>query len=260
MEMCLGDYCRKFGVEMLTAKQRIEAGKPMPEFRYWNGVRILYCTEPNHSDVLNTGIMKDLTGGEKIIYRMLFSNEMSDFRPQFKLSIMCNDTPKIDGSDSGVKRRIRKIDYMSQFVSEDQVDESKHFYRRDDGFIYRMREDPRFKMEFLRYLLDNYDHDYEFAMPDVVKSNSAMYLDENDGVYNFAEEYIVKDENSYFTLKQAKDAFKMSEHFNGKLLTLKNDLQKLLKCVCVEQKKINKRVERSVFSGYKIVYSTLDIQ
>lgn len=253
LQMCLGKYARKFGVEMLTAKQRIDPGKPMPDFQHWKGARILYCTEPNHDDVLNTGILKDLTGGEEIMYRMLYANDIQNFKPQFNISILCNDSPKVDGSDSGVKRRIRKIDYMSQFVTKDQVDESNHYYLRDDTFIGRMRNDPRVRMEFLRYLLDNYEHDYQFEMPAVVKSNSAMYLEENDNVFKFVSEFIVKDATAFFTLKEAKDAFKYSEYFNGKILTLKNDLQKVLKCVCIEGKKINKKCERNVFMGYKVV-------
>ena len=62
LETTLGDYMRKFGIEMLTTKQR-----PDPEMAFWVGRRILYATEPKHDDVLNSGIMKDLTGGENII-------------------------------------------------------------------------------------------------------------------------------------------------------------------------------------------------
>lgn len=253
LELCLGQYMRKFGVEMLTAKQRVETGKPMPDFQYWKGVRILYCTEPKQDDILNTGIMKDLTGGEKIMYRLLYSNDIVDFRPMFKMHIMCNDTPQVDGSDSGVKRRIRKIDYMSQFVGKDDVDESRNFYLRDDKFIHDMRNDPHIKMEFLRLLLDTYDHDYEYDMPEIVKKNSQMYLEENDGVFKFAQDYIIKDKDHYFTLKQVKDAFKNSDHFNNKIQTLKNDLQKLLKTVCEDSKRVNGKVERFVFPGYRLV-------
>ena len=252
VEMCLGNYIRKFGVEMLTAKQRIDPGKPMPEFQHWKGIRILYCTEPKHDDILNTGIMKDLTGGEKIIYRLLFSNEITDFRPQFKMHIMCNDAPQVDGSDSGVKRRIRKVDYKAQFVPQDQVDEKQHMYLRDDTFIIEMRKNPVIRMEFLRLLLDHYDHEYQYTMPDIVKRNSVMYLEENDNVFKFVSEYIKRDPSSYFTLKQAKEAFKSSDYFNGKLQTLKNDLQKLLKVVCEDQCKINGVNVKNVFSGYKL--------
>ena len=75
MECCLGNYVLRFDVAVLTAKQRPEVGKPMPEYAAWRGVRMLYCSEPNHDDKLNSGILKELTGGEPIMYRLLFSND-----------------------------------------------------------------------------------------------------------------------------------------------------------------------------------------
>lgn len=253
LERCLGDYVRKFGVEFLTAKDRPEVGKAMPEYQYWKGIRLLYCTEPNHNDVLNTGIMKDLTGGEKILYRLLFSNEVQEFRPKFKIHIMCNDAPQVDGTDSGVKRRIRKIDYLAQFVDDSEVDEANGLFKKEEGLVEEYETKPEMKMEFLRLLLDNYNHNYGFAPPKVILDNSLMYLQENDKVYNFIKEFIRKDNDGYFTLKEAKELFKHSEHNNGKICTLKNDLQKALKTVCCDQKKINGRKERNVFVGYVLV-------
>jgi phage/plasmid-associated DNA primase len=79
-----GEYVCKFGVEVLTTKQR---------------------AEPTHDDVLHSGILKDLTGGEQIVYRLLFSNAISCYRPMHKLHMMCNDKPKLNGGDSGVASR-----------------------------------------------------------------------------------------------------------------------------------------------------------
>lgn len=252
MERCLGDYVRKFGVEFLTAKERPDPGKAMPEYQYWKGRKILYCSEPNHDDVLNTGIMKDLTGGEKISYRLLFSNDVQEFRPKFKLHIMCNDAPQVDGTDSGVKRRIRKIDYLAQFVDESDVDEANGMFKKEEGLIEEYENNPDMKMEFLRILLDNYEQKYSFTPPKVIQDNSLMYLQENDKVHNFIKEFIKKDVDGHFTLKEAKDLFKRSEHYNGKIGTLKNDLQKALNVVCCGQSKIKGRNEKNVFKGYSI--------
>ena len=112
LELALGPYARMFGVEMLTAKARPDAGRPMPELAKWRGVRVLYCTEPNHGDIINSGILKQLTGGEKISYRNLFSNKVERFTPQYKMHVMCNDKPKVDGSDSGIERRTRVVEYV----------------------------------------------------------------------------------------------------------------------------------------------------
>lgn len=60
------------------------------------------------------------------------------------MHIMTNDAPQVDGSDAGVKRRIRKIDYISQFVPKEHVDESKNCFLRDDNFLSELRDTPEY--------------------------------------------------------------------------------------------------------------------
>jgi phage/plasmid-associated DNA primase len=252
LELCCGGYVRKFGVEMLTAKQRIDPGKPMPEFEKWRGVRILYCSEPNHEDQLNSGIMKDLTGGEVITYRLLHSNDVQQFRPQFKMHVMTNDAPSIDGSDSGVKRRVRKIDYVSRFVDSNEADAARHMYPRDPTIIQAFKDNIPFRMEFLRLLLDAYDHAWEFPMTDAVRESSRDYIEENDAVLKFAKQWIEKAPDEFFTLKDAKTQFAECEYFNQRIRALKTDLQKVLGTVCHTQKWINGANLAGVFMGYRL--------
>lgn len=116
------------------------------------------------------------------MYRLLHANEINSFRPQLKIHIMCNDPPLVDGIDHGIKRRIRKIDYVSQFVHPDQANESLHYDPRDDKFMTSIRDKNAFRMEFLRFLLGNYDHNYMYEMPKVMEDSSHMYLEENNSV------------------------------------------------------------------------------
>jgi phage/plasmid-associated DNA primase len=257
IECCTGDYTRKFPVQVLTTKMREEAGKPAPEYQYWKGRRILYCTEPNEDEILHSGIMKDLTGGEKILYRLLYSNDILDFRPQFKMHIMCNGPPKVDGSDEGVRRRIRKIDYISKFVDSEFVNESNYCFKKDSSFIDEIKKNNALKMEFLRYLLDHFDIKYEFKMPKVIEDNSKIYLDENDSINKFIKEHIIADKDGHFLLSEAKSLFKSKEYYNNKLNQLKNDLVKALGCICNDIKTIKGKTHRSVFMGYNILTKSL---
>jgi phage/plasmid-associated DNA primase len=118
---------------VVTTKQRADPGKPMPEFARWKGARVLYCSEPTHDDVLHSGILKDMTGGEQIVYRLLFSNAISCYRPMHKLHMMCNDKPKVNGGDSGVVRRVRVVEYNSQFVDGDTPVRPRHRQDGEDG-------------------------------------------------------------------------------------------------------------------------------
>jgi phage/plasmid-associated DNA primase len=158
----------------------------------------------------------------------------------------------VDGTDDGVKRRIRKIDYLAQFVDDSEADESMGKFKKEEGLIEEYDEKPEMRMEFLRILLENYDHKYGFVAPKVIRENSLMYLQDNDPVFNFIKEYIKRDADGHFTLKEAKDVMKRSEHNNGKMGTLKNDLMKALRTLCDDQKKINGVNKKNVYMGYII--------
>ena len=246
---------RKFGVEILTSKDRIEPGKPMPEFGTWRGTRILYCTEPNQDEKLHTGVLKDITGGEIIQFRNLFSNEIQKFRPQFKVHLMCNDTPTVDGSDSGVKRRIRKIDYISRFGDPCDEDVGNFIFARDDALIQAFQERVDVKLAFFHDLVKEFSHGYIFEMPDSIRSNSLLFLEENDYVLAFVRACIVKAPGSCFTLKEARSLFIACGHPLTRISKLKLDLQKALAAKCHSQKRVQSRANNNicnVFLDYRL--------
>ena len=73
-------------------------------------------------------------------------------------------------------------------------------------------------------------------------------------MHKFVAERVCKVQGSLLTLQQAKDDFKGSEHFNGKLKTLKTDLEKALGTVCLDHKRgPNGTRLRYVFEGFALV-------
>ena len=258
LRTCASGYVQKFGVETLVAKKRPDVGKPMPEVGNWRGRRIIYCAEPNAEDRLNSGILKDLTGGDTLVYRLLFSNDIRQFVPQYKMHLMCNATPGMDGGDQGLQRRIRKIDYVAKFVEAARVDEAEHMYLCDLGLLDRFKGDAALRVEFLRALLDRYDHAFDFAMPAVVADAGREYLADNDVVKRFVAEYVVADPSAgaHFTLANAKAAINTYADLRGNGFapsTLKNSLRAALGVECLDQKKISGVVKKNVFMGFRIL-------
>ena len=260
LELALGPYARMFGVEMLTAKARPDAGRPMPELAKWRGVRVLYCTEPNHGDTINSGILKQLTGGEKVSYRNLFSNKVERFTPQYKMHMMCNDKPKVDGSDSGVERRTRVVEYVSRFVDVEGADVSEHMYPRDPALLEAFKA-PAHRLAFVRCLLAVYQHDWQFEMPEAVRASSREYLDDNDPVKAFIDTHIVASPCAWFTLSDARKQLAEFAIANGggvgggagaNVATLKTALSRALGTKCHAQKWLGGGNRRNAFVGFAL--------
>ena len=138
---------------------------------------------------------------------------------------------------------------------KDRVMKEMREYFWDKNFMKKLPQSVREDNSFLlRPSMLTHDHEYHVEMSDIVRMmNRAMDIEENDAVSKFTSERITRDRDGFFTLKQAKDAFKCSEHYNGKVHTLKYELQKLLKVSCDAQRQINGKKQKNVFHGYALV-------
>ena len=182
---------------------------------------------------------------------MLFSNHFDQYVPQFKIHVMTNDLPQIDGTDEGVKRRARVLPYISRFTKkEEEVNEEMNVFLADTEVTYKYRDDDEQKMEFMRYLLNNYDHGWRYDMTDVIKKSSEQYLSDNDDIGRFVEECLLKKKDGYITLKRIKELLKTGDYKDIKSNTLKSRLERVMRVRCIDHKRIGNDRFKNVFDGY----------
>jgi len=270
LQSILGTYTCSFQVDYLTNPNAIVANAPNPDFAKWRGKRIMYCSEP----VMDNGVkvklasatLKRLSGEDTLSYRLCHMNDVVEYKPKFKLHMQANDAPDIDGGDTGLKRRVRRIDYNSRFVVDDEVDESRGKFLQDTNVIHKFENFHVYKMEFMRYLLDHFDINFVFKPPKSMKEMDQMYLENNDKESEFLDTYVqhTGSMDDFFTLNDLNSLYRETSWYieNNRRNLYFERVKNILFMQYGNSIKIqferyfrNKRYRR-VFSGLKIIVSS----
>ena len=109
----LGQYTAVLPIALLTSR-RASSNAASPELARTKGRRFCVLQEPEDDVRINVGLMKELTGGDRIVSRELYG-PILEFKPQFKMVLTCNKLPDIPSNDGGTWRRIRAVEFKSKF-------------------------------------------------------------------------------------------------------------------------------------------------
>lgn len=190
MTKALGDYSQIVPATLVTEK-RSKIGGVSPEVIMLKGVRYAVIQEISKDQQLNEGIMKELTGGDRIQARQLFQ-ETETFVPQFKLCVCTNTLFEINSNDDGTWRRIRICDFMSKFV--DNIVEG------DDAPPYQFLKDKSLEEKcvtlaptFASILVERaFETDGDVVDCDIVLASSKKYRNGQDHIAAFVSEMVIK--------------------------------------------------------------------
>jgi P4 family phage/plasmid primase-like protien len=183
-ERSFGDYCVKFPITLLTQK-RAASNAATSELARAKGKRFAALQEPSEDEKLNIGLMKELSGGDKIMARLIYK-EPIEFKPQFKMILACNHLPIIPSDDGGTWRRIRVVEFTSKFV-ENPDPGNPHEFLMDMEMAQKFED---WKEPFMSLLIDMYINCYRktgIREPEEVMKCTRDYQRSNDGFLDFVE-------------------------------------------------------------------------
>ena len=191
-ELGMGEYCIKFPVTLVT-RQRGAAGSANPEVAKSKGKRFAVLQEPSEDEKINVGLLKELTGGDKIQARALYS-EPVEFKPQFHMVLCCNHLPEVPANDNGTWRRIRVCKFMAKFTDKPDPQEPYEF-KADEELSQKLIE---WKEAFISKLIEIYKLYRIHGMhePEEVKCETDEYRATNDIYAEFINDSIEKDQES----------------------------------------------------------------
>lgn len=190
MGVTLGEYKGTVPITLVTEKRGLIGGTS-DEVLKLKGVRYAVMQEPSKNVQLNEGIMKELTGGDPIQARGLYS-ESEIFEPQFNLVVCTNNLFDINSNDDGTWRRIRKCDFVSKFIddNEEHTDDTKYIYLKDKSLKDKL---PLFAPIFASMLVNRaFQTDGIVEDCDYVLNASNKYRKGQDHISGFISENIEK--------------------------------------------------------------------
>jgi len=190
MSVTLGEYKGTVPITLVTEKRGLIGGTS-DEVLKLKGVRYAVMQEPSKDVKLNEGIMKELTGGDPIQARGLYS-ESEIFEPQFNLVVCTNNLFDIESNDDGTWRRIRKVDFVSKFIDEgeEHTDETQYIFTKDKSLKDKL---PLFAPIFASMLVKRaFETDGIVADSKTVMESSNKYRKCQDNISKFVSEFVQK--------------------------------------------------------------------
>lgn len=198
MERVFGAYAKTASIDTFVVKSGSSHPTDLADLR---GARLVVASEPADKGVLNTALLKRVTGNDRIAARFMHRDMMS-FEVKFTLFLCMNKLLDISTIDQGIRDRVKVIPFKKRF-SKDEGTADLHLidtlYDEEGAFI-------------LRWVLDGAKAYLEngLELTETIKAESKSYLDGEDIVGKFLEQEAVLVEG-VFTLNS--DIFPRFEEY-----------------------------------------------
>lgn len=202
MGMVLGEYKGDVPLTLLT-QTRTKIGGLSPELLELKGTRMAVIQEPSLGDVINEGVMKQLTGGDKVQARSPYNLTTTIFIPQFKLIICSNHLMLIKTQDHGTWRRVRVVEFESLFTDNPVHNNVLKPFQ----FLLDLDIADKFETwkELFAVLLIKIAFNTEGRIQKCAKvmDASMKYKHSQDAVSDFVNKFVVRDTDDNYVLKLA---------------------------------------------------------
>jgi len=228
INIALGEYYISCPVTIMTRK-RGSSGAASPELARIKGKRIGVLQEPDNSETMNVGLMKELTGNDAFMARGLFE-EPREIKPQIKFFLTCNDLPIIPSRDGGTWRRLIVLQFASKFVDNPQ---GPNEFKIDTRLKEKIKE---WGPNILSYLIHIYNSMYKktsyLKPPQEVEYSTNAYKMDNDHFLEYFNTKLeqVEDPKSVISKRSVYSDFKawFKEYHEGNKLPRSEQLYRFL--------------------------------
>ena len=178
----LGSYGCASRPEMIDLKMNASSQSPSEDIARLAGVWFTNISEPSKGLILNSALVKSMTGNDTLNARFLHENSF-DFRPQFKNYINTNYRPTINDMTLFTNHRVIVIPFERQFDESEQDKDLKTLFAGEDH-----------KSAILNWLIEGYLrlHREGLIPPESVRAAIQDYQQDSDKITQFVDDVLVE--------------------------------------------------------------------
>lgn len=241
----------------------LEEKGPTPEIAGLLGRRMVTISETDENMEIRDGLVKKLTGGDRLSGRHLFKDPF-EFIPTHKLQIFTNHAPMVKSQDFSMWRRIILLNYHVRYGDEAQVAAGDATKLKDRFLDDALRAEAP---GVLRWLVDGAKEWFSTGLkpPPSVLAATQKYREDQDTVGAFARERLLADAGAWTALSgQAGSVYPAYKGWlidaGGRPLGRNRFIKEILRVMKdarVETRKAG-TVTTTGFAGVKLTESALD--
>lgn len=188
LEVLGQDYAMKAPQDFLMQKR----GETHPtEKADLFGKRFVACSETEEGRKLSESLVKELTGKERVRARRM-REDFWEFEPTHKIVMLTNHKPVVSGSDHGIWRRIRLIEFGQTFWDPSKGENGPPELRQDKILEEKLRDEYP---GILRWIMEGCQlwlHDDE-VVPMAVETQTIEYRESQDVIGQWIDERCERD-------------------------------------------------------------------
>ena len=193
LKLVMGDLAHKTKAESLLDTGKLKAsGSADADSIAFRGKRLIWASETSEGRKLNVGKIKELVGGDTLNARAPYARRSVEFEPSHLLCLITNARPYAPASDFALWERIHLIPFTVSFVDNPKKENERAVNKK-------LPEQLKSELPgILAWLVEGCVtwHVFGLIPPDIVKSSTLAYRDENDLIGEFISECYTIDESS----------------------------------------------------------------
>jgi phage/plasmid-associated DNA primase len=193
IEQIFGAYAHTFPTTLFTQK-RTGSSNATPEMALSRGAKIAFAKEPDAGSKMNDGVVKEISGGDKMFVRKLHENG-GMMLPSFTTFFICNQPAYFANADKAIIERLIMVGFDSTWSYDAPESEEEQFAQRlfprlknFENCITRMA--PAVFWVLVQMYRDYCK--YGLVQPDRVLKATKDYWNDNDIYACFARECLQK--------------------------------------------------------------------